>query len=314
MKNIYSIIIMMTLFSLIIFLSSINVGLVGTHVEEKEAGDGDSHSIVLSKYKDENIDLIANPEDKQWRELSSGIDIQSIFGHKISVNTYLFFLLSWNDSTKSYNINPLKGFNDTINYTKNDGAKIIFEPNKETVQTISTVTTDNQNIENNGTAVNDNKKNHNSTGDVWYWNALEGTNLRTDKGNLITKAEWKNNEWHVILGKRILNDKQSRTDENITTKFYLSKPGILQKDLLTFAVWDGAKGESFDKALPLNHTRVNKLLQHDFILLSNLNIHPKDVYMWSGILTFGIIIFVLLEIRLHKISLKWKRKEEGALP
>ena len=91
------------------FLSS-NIKIVNADVgsEEKEEDhkSSEEHLIVLSKYKDGNIQLVPNPEDRQWKELSSEVDIQSIFGHKVSVNslnngTHLFFLLSWNDHSKT---------------------------------------------------------------------------------------------------------------------------------------------------------------------------------------------------------------------
>src|ERR671931_1110351 len=94
---------------------------VYAHVEKE--GTKPAEQIVVSKYTKGSIDLIANPESKQWKESSSEMDIQSIGGHTISVNslnngTYLFFLLSWNDNTQN---------------VPNDGAAVIFElPKKET--------------------------------------------------------------------------------------------------------------------------------------------------------------------------------------
>jgi hypothetical protein len=93
----------------VVTLLSSNIKIVNADVGSEEKEDhkpSEEHLIVLSKYKDGNIQLVLNPEDKQWKELSSEVDIQSIFGHKVSVNslnngTRLFFLLSWNDHSKT---------------------------------------------------------------------------------------------------------------------------------------------------------------------------------------------------------------------
>src|SRR5919108_6094607 len=93
----------------VVTLLSSNIKIANAHVGSEEKEDhkpSEEHLIVLSKYKDGNIQLVPNSEDKQWKELSSEVDIQSIFGHKVSVNslnnsTHLFFLLSWNDHSKT---------------------------------------------------------------------------------------------------------------------------------------------------------------------------------------------------------------------
>ena len=60
------------------------------------------------------------------------------------------------------------------------------------------------------------------------------------KKGVISIAEWKNNQWHVLIGKPIsLLDSSSSTTDN--SKISLRK-GILEKDFIKFAVWDGEKG------------------------------------------------------------------------
>ena len=320
MIRFYLLIIIITVyvyFSSITFLATINVNIVNAHVGEKEHGEGKSemHAVVLSKHKDGNIELTADPMDKQWRELSSQIDIDSLYGHKISVNslnnlTHVFFLLSWNDSTKGYHIGALREINNhTIYNTNTDGAKIVFEPHQEEAQTTSIATKDDVQNRSNNIALSDKK---NNSGSVWYWDSLSPTSLSVDKEGVITKAQWKNNQWHVIIGKRIL-DGVHNTQSNNTTTYSLFKPGILQKGLLKFVVWDSAEGESLNKTININDNKDDKLLQAaDFILLPTLNIYPKDVYLWSGILIIGVIFFVLLEIKLHNglVLSKQERKEE----
>lgn len=36
------------------------------------------------------------------------------------------------------------------------------------------------------------------------------------------------------------------------------------------------------------------------LIISQINDHPIDVYVWSSILIIGAIIFIVREIRLHK--------------
>src|SRR5919198_5374178 len=116
---------------IVLFLFPTLLYIMGTgHAHVEKEGTKPAEEIVVSKYTKGRIDLSTNPESKQWKESSSSskIDIQSIGGHSISVNslnngTYLFFLLSWNDNTQN-----------AANYSNNhtDGAAVIFElPKKE---------------------------------------------------------------------------------------------------------------------------------------------------------------------------------------
>lgn len=78
--------------------------------------------------------------------------------------------------------------------------------------------------------------------------------------------------------------------------------GIREEGFVKFVVWDGSKGESFnlvnDELLPHN----------DFILLPEINVYPKDVYIWSGGLAAGAVLFLFVEQRLYRdINKKRKR-------
>ena len=292
---------------------------------EEQGGVAKSHEelAVISKYKDGNIELIPNSQDKQWAELSSKIEIQSIFGHKILVNslnnsTHLFFLLSWNDRTPNDNPNALKAATNNKSSIRTDGAEIIFESRQEKSALMM----------NSKTSAGANKKNisidynkvqfiphENST---WYWSSPRNASLNANKGEIISTGEWKNNQWNVLIGKRISNSTSSNKsghNENISSLFQI---GILQKAFVRFAVWDGAKGESNEKIMTINYNDSDKILPHaDFILLPSLNIHPPDVYMWSGILIVGVVLFVILEIRLHNSDRSPEqdtREKEEALP
>jgi hypothetical protein len=311
----------------VLALLSSNIKIVNADVgigEKEDHKSSEEHLIVLSKYKDGNIQLVPNPEDKQWKELSSEVDIQSIFGHKVSVNslnnsTHLFFLLSWNDHSKTddSNINTLRQrtSGNEIDNINTDGAVIIFEPQNEGEQVTTAITSPNHShdrkiIANNNIESNDNS---NNSPYIWYWSSAEKIanihNKNQDELS-ITKSEWKNNQWCVIIGKRIspitnLQNNGNNNNINITNTTSIFKKGILQKDFARFAVWDTEKGESFQKimATAVNNSNDDGKLPHaDFILLSSLNIHPKDVYVWSAILIIGVIGFILLEVRLHKNS------------
>ena len=131
---------------------------------------------------------------------------------------------------------------------------------------------------------------------IWLWSALtSNVNNLSNKGVTTTRAEWKNSQWHVLIGRPISSDSTSNTNNN--SKISL-RNGILEKDFIKFAVWDGEKGETIDQVLRVNEN--DKLPHADFILLPSLNTHPRDVYVWSAILVVGVVLFVILEIRLHK--------------
>lgn len=126
-------------FSIVDFLSSF-IKIVNAHVDSEKKG---KHTIILSKYKSGNIQLVPNPENKQWKELSSEENIQSIFGHNITINllnnhTHLFFLLSWDDNSNTNTMNINASRQDMVSTEKDninsDGAVIIFEPHLETEQ------------------------------------------------------------------------------------------------------------------------------------------------------------------------------------
>ena len=272
---------------------------VYAHVEKE--GTKPAEEIVVSKYTKGRIDLSTNPESKQWKESSSSseIDIQSIGGHSISVNslnngTYLFFLLSWNDNTQN-------AANSNNNHT--DGAVVIFElPKKETPKTTPTTFIANSSDHNKHQQQQQhgvqqyNTSNVNDGNNIWLWSAsTSNVNNLSNKDVTTTRAEWKNSQWHVLIGRPIFLDSTSSNTNN--SEISLRK-GILEKDFIKFAVWDGAKGESVDHVLAANEN--DKLPHADFILLPSLNTHPRDVYVWSIILVVGVVLFVILEIRLHK--------------
>jgi hypothetical protein len=277
------------------------MGTVYAHVEKE--GTKPAEEIVVSKYTKGRIDLSTNPESKQWKESSSEMDIQSIGGHTISVNslnngTYLFFLLSWNDNTQ----------NVANNNNHIDGAAVIFElPKKEAPLTPATfiVNSSGHNKQLNGVQQH-NTSSVKDSNNIWLWStSTSNVNNLYNKG-IISRAEWKNSQWHVLIGRPMLIDSTSSTANNNSEISF--RKGILEKDFIKFAVWDGEKGETLDQVLRINEN--DKLPHADFILLPSLNTHPQDVYVWSAIFIVGVVLFVMLEKRLHKNrSSRYKTQE-----
>jgi len=240
-----------------------------THVEEE--GEEAEEILILSRYMKGNIEFVTDPESEQWEE-SFEKDIESMWEHEISIKTlnngtHVFFLLSWYD--------PTKVAEDLVEEA--DGASIIFEITKaeereekeheeeaETKAEEATV----EEVE-----------------DVWYWSTSKIEDLRNE--GIITKAEWGDEQWNVLIGRQISLD---------TEDIVSFKTGVREEGFVKFVVWDGAKGESFEQI------EDEELLHADFILLPEIDVYPKDVYVWSGILGAGAILFVFLETRLHRLK------------
>jgi DMSO reductase family type II enzyme heme b subunit len=289
--SIITIIIVLFLFLTLLYI----VGTVYAHVEK---GTKPTEETVVSKYTKGRIDLSTNPESKQWKESSSSseIDIQSIDGHTISVNslnngTYLFFLLSWNDNTQN-------AANSNNNHT--DGAAVIFELPKKGTTTFTANSSDhNKQQQQQQGVLQHNTSSVKDGNNIWLWSALaSNVNNLSNKGVTTTRAEWKNSQWHVLIGRPISSDSTSSSSTTNNNGKISLRNGILEKDFIKFAVWDGEKGETIDQVLRANEN--DKLPHADFILLPSLNTHPRDVYVWSIILVVGVVLFVILEKRLHK--------------
>ncbi len=117
--------------------------------------------------------------------------------------------------------------------------------------------------------------------DTWYWSTKS---LAT--GKLITKAEEHNGNWNVVMGREIQPKNGNRNSVSFQT-------GVREENFVKFVVWDGSKGESFAKVN-------DEILPHyDFILLPEIDIYPKDVYIWSGVIAVGAVLFLFVEQRLY---------------
>ena len=118
--------------------------------------------------------------------------------------------------------------------------------------------------------------------DVWIWNA-GATNENNE--SVITKAQWNNGYWNVIFSRELQPKNQSNVSFNT---------GIKEIGWIKFVVWDGTKGKSFAKI------NVEMLIHSDFVLLPEIDIHPKDVFVWSGMLAAGGVLFLIVELRIYK--------------
>ncbi len=284
------IIISILIWALLLFIIPTIISVGYAHIEGK--AQNSEHNIILSRNTDDNIKFKADSQSDQWKKLSSETDVTSLWGHNISVRTlnngtYLFFMLSWHDDTGANNNKAMlkspgigSSRNSTINIDQ-DGAAIIFQLVNATEQTGSII----------------NRSNYN----IWYWSTQPVNKSKETQyfdSGLITSAEWdkNDNQWHVVIGK-VLPDPRNNIKKDPIAQT-IGKPGILQKDFVKFAVWDGAKRESFPDAFD----NKEKLTHLDYLLLQPLNLHPNDVYFWSVIFIIGPVLFVIIELRLSRKS------------
>lgn len=235
------------------------------HVEESEEAE---ELLILSRYNKGNIELVTDPESEQW-EQSFEKDIESMWEHEISVKTlnngtHIFFLLSWGDTTKAMG-----------DMNKADGAAVIFETTlpeqeeKDHEEEIETKTEE-EVVER-------------EAEDVWYWSTAMIEGLRNE--GVITKAEWKDEQWNVLIGRQISLDAED------VVSF---QTGIREEGFVKFVVWDGSSVESFEQI------EDEELPHADFVLLPEIEVYPKDVYVWSGVLAGGAIVFLFVERRLYR--------------
>ncbi len=228
-----------------------------------EGGKETKELLILSGYTKGSIKLTTDPESQQWKQ-SFENDIESMWGHEISVRTlnngtHVFFLLSWQDTTQAK-----EGVKEEA-----DGASIIFEVTKGS---------DQEEKDHEEKTVTKSEKE-----DVWYWSTSTIKGLRNE--SVMTKADWKDNQWNVLIGRQI-----SLNAEDVVS----FQTGIKKESFVKFAVWDGSKEESFEKMMD------EKLPHADFILLPEIEVYPKDVYVWSGILAGSVVVFLFVEQRLYK--------------
>ena len=305
-----------------------------------EMNQAGQESLIKSKYIKGPMVMKADPELDQWKQSSEtnikSIGQHDISVRTLNNGTHIFFLLSWYDPT----VNDTNDVNDSVStipiptnsnigltsqenirnniVTKaSDGAAIIFEfPNSQkNISRVADVAEQNQtssakSLGNNpldGVNVDQKQDNkviageENELRDIWYWkqDTEGGEILKGDKNvvqsvthMVVTKSEWKSNQWNILFGRQIISpvSKGESTNKN----FVPFHAGVREESFIKFIVWDGAKGESFST---INDEDLNHF---DFILLPEINIYPKDVYIWSAILVGSTGFFLFVDQRLYK--------------
>jgi hypothetical protein len=237
-----------------------NIGEIENH--------GENEPLILSRFIPWHIDISADPTLPQWKG-SFESNVGSPWGHDVSVRTinngsHIFFLLSWDDPT----LLPIG--TETKVQKGTDGSAIIFERSVERPL--------NQEQSNLGVE----GKPGEEIKDSWNWSTKSPTSA-----GIITKAEEHNGNWNVVMGREIQG--KSKNESSISFQ-----PGVREEGFVKFVVWDGSKGESLE--------RINDetLTHYDFILLPEINIYPKDVYIWSAVLVAGAVLFLFVEQKLYK--------------
>ena len=134
-----------------------------------------------------------------------------------------------------------------------------------------------------GVAIIFEKAGKDGSDDVWYWSTKTVPELASN--GILNIGEWTDGEWSVVIGRRL-------SQENGATL----NVGEAREDLVKIGVWDGAKGESFETV------EKEETEHYNFVALPYIDTQPKDVFVWSGILIAGAVVFGALEVRRHKRS------------
>lgn len=244
---------------LIVFSIDVIPFVLAEEEDEEEMSDN-----ILSKYSSENLTLVTNSESEQW-ENSFENEIDSIWGHDIEIKSLndgndLYFLISWEDDTKSVD-NP-------------DGVVFFLETKKIVKPMILKEEHDEEEYEIHvlpeiQVTVNE---------EIWKWES-DGT----EDDNILVNAEWKNNRWNVALGKKMITDKLGEIKMGETTDAFLK-----------VAVWDGDQNQTF---VNIEEEDIPELR---LLVLPEINSNPKDIYVWSAILAVGTGSFLIAEIRKHQ--------------
>lgn len=210
---------------------------------------------------------MTDSESEQW-ENSLENEIDSLWGHEIEIKSLnnghdLFFLISWEDDTKSLDANPdgllLLLETKEIEMTKLF-EEIEDEEDKEEYETVDT--TDTQ------VTVDE---------ETWMWQS-DGTT----SPEIFVNSEWEDNKWNVVIEKKSIVDEIGEIEMGKKTEVFLK-----------VVVWDGAKNQSFD-----NQEEI--IPEFELLVLPEINSQPRDIYVWSAILAIGTGSFIISEIKKHQ--------------
>lgn len=117
--------------------------------------------------------------------------------------------------------------------------------------------------------------------EIWVWDASSKNVISTEQFS--SYSQWNDGNWNVIFERKIGS---GDIDKSVLI------PGVKQ-GLLKLVVWDATKGESFELIDD------EKLEHSDLVLLPEIEIYPKDAFVWSALLIAGAFSFVMVERRLH---------------
>lgn len=192
-------------------------------------------------------------------EQSYETEIESEWEHEV-------FLKSLNNGTHT---NFLLSWNDiTVDEElfSSDGAALIFE---------NTEGHDHENNDEPNSSKSEQKE-------IWVWDASSKDVIVTDQFS--SYSQWNDGNWNVIFERKIGT---GDIDKSVLI------PGVKQEGLIKLVVWDATKGESFELI-------DDEELEHsDFILLPEIEIYPKDVFVWLTLLLAVAFSFVMVERQLH---------------
>jgi len=247
---------------LFVFLISLIPDVIAEE-EEDEEGEG----LLLSRFSLEDLKLVTESESGQWKD-SFENEIDSLWDHEIEIKSLnngkdIFFLISWEDDTKSVEKNP-DGLSLILETKKIEKPMIFKEVEKE----------DKEKYESQDMAETEVTTNEES----WIWQA-DGTVSK----EIFANAEWSNNKWNVVVEKKLIVDEIGEI-----------KMGVKTEAFLKVAVWDGEKTQSFDSL------EKGDIPEVELVVLPEINSHPKDIYVWSIILTVGMGSFLIAEVKKHQ--------------
>lgn len=269
-----------------LFFATIAISLFSTSYLQAyghvgSAGEETEEQLVLSRYVKGNIVISADPEDEQWKQSTEDI-VESAWQHKVQVmslnnGTHIFFLLLWDDPTRA-----TEGPSGVA-----DGAAILFETKQKSEddngqgEAPAEQSGSQQSENDEGFTVQEEGE---EKQELWNWSTDPQTSKILNSETITTKAEWDHDHWSVLMGR-----KTAAGNDSIAFS-----QGVREEGFVKFVVWDGDKKESFEQI------DEEKLPHLDFVMLPEIDVYPKDVYVWSGVLVGGTVSFLVIEQRLYK--------------
>ncbi len=251
-------------FTLIVFLISLTPHILAEEEEDEEGND-----LILSRFSSDGLKLVTDSESEQWQN-SFENENDSTWDHEIKIKSLnnghdIFFLISWEDDTKSVEKNP-------------DGLSLILETKKTEKLMTFKVEEDEKYKEEYETHEDTTGTEVSTNEESWIWQA-DGTT----SNEIFANAEWINGKWNVAIERKLIVDEIGDIEIGQKTESFLK-----------IAVWDGEKNQSFDIL------ETKDIPELKLAALPEINSYPKDVYVWSGIIVVGTGSFLIAEVKKHQ--------------